>query len=140
MSVSRPDQAVVFVRKHCYKVGLPLHFDEEYEQIAALEYVLGAVGADLVNGLQALARKRRLSLDHVEAVVQGELNNPLTYLNVVGEQGHPGLERVAIKIYVSSPEPEEQIHQLWGDVLARSPLVRTFQKAVQLELNLQITL
>jgi hypothetical protein len=139
VSASRPNQAVVFVRKHRYEVGLPLHFDEEYEQIAALEYVLGAVGADIVNGLQALARKRRLSLDHVEAVVQGELNNPLTYLDVVGEQGHPGLERVAIKVYVSSPEPEEQINQLWEDVLARSPLVRTFQKAVQLELNLSIT-
>ncbi|GAB4410709.1 MAG: hypothetical protein Fur0044_04520 [Anaerolineae bacterium] len=140
VSANQQNRAVVFVRKHRYEVGLPLHFDEEYEQIAALEYVLGAIGADIVNGLQALARKRRLSLDYVEAVVQGELNNPLTYLDVAGEQGHPGLEWVAIKVYVSSLEPEEQIHQLWKDVLARSPLVRTFQKAVQLELNLQITL
>jgi hypothetical protein len=139
VSASRPTQAAVFVRKHRYEVGLPLHFDEEYEQISALEYVLGAIGADIVNGLQALARKRRLSVDQVEAVVQGELNNPLTYLNVVGEQGHPGLETVSIKVYISSLEPEAQIHQLWEDVLARSPLVRTFQKAVQLELNLQIT-
>lgn len=41
VSASRPDQAAVFVRKHRYEIGLPLHFDEEYEQIAALEYVLG---------------------------------------------------------------------------------------------------
>lgn len=139
VSANRPNQAAVFVRKHRYEVGLPLHFDEEYEQVAALEYALGAIGADIVNGLQALARKRRLQVDHVEAVVQGELNNPLIYLNVIGEQGHPGLERVSIKVYLSSLEPEDRLHLLWEEVLAHSPLVHTFQKAVQLELTLQIT-
>ena len=49
--------------------------------------------ADLVNGLQTLGRRRRVVIDQVEAVVEGELNNPLTYLGVVGETGHPGLER-----------------------------------------------
>jgi hypothetical protein len=84
----------VFVRKHQFPVGAPLQFDAEYDAITALEYVLGAIGADVVHGLQTLARKRRVDIDQVEAVVQGELNNPLTYLGVVGADGPPGLEKI----------------------------------------------
>jgi hypothetical protein len=83
-------------------VGAPVQFDAAYDAITALEYVLGAMGADVVNGFRALARKRRVEVDHVEAVVQSEINNPLTYLGVVGERGHLGLEQVSVKVYVAS--------------------------------------
>ena len=89
--------ATAFCRKHKFEVGQPLHFDEEYDQIASLEYVLGALGADLVTGFAVLADKRRLDLDDLEAVVQGHLQNPLIYLGVVGEEGHPGIRSVTIK-------------------------------------------
>ena len=57
------------MRTHRYDVGVPLSFDREEQGITALEYVLGAIGADLVVGLQRVARKRRLKLDAVEATV-----------------------------------------------------------------------
>ena len=76
--------ATVYVRRHQFEVGAPVHFDEQYNQITALEYVLGAIGADVVRGLQSLARKRRVEIDNVEALVSGELNNPLTHLGVIG--------------------------------------------------------
>jgi OsmC-like protein len=129
-----------FVRKQQFSVGAPVQFDEEYAGITALEYVLGAIGADVVHGLQSLARKRRVAIDHIEAVVQGELNNPLTYLGVVGESGHPGLERVRVKVYLASLAIDEDIQQLWQEMLARSPLVRTFQSAIAFELSLQVLL
>ena len=78
--------------------------------MSALEYVLAAIGADLVNGLQTLGRRRRVAIEQVEAVVEGELNNPLTYLGVVGETGHPGLEKVRVRVYLASPEEEAVIH------------------------------
>lgn len=133
-------RATVFVRTQQFSVGVPVQFDAEYDAISALEYVLGAIGADMVNGLQALARKRRLGVDSVEAVVQGELNNALTHLGVIGEEGHPGLERVTVKVYVSSLEPEERIQEVWQELLARSPLVRTFQPAMQFDVHLQVSL
>lgn len=133
-------RATVFVRKHQFSVGAPVQFDAEYDAISALEYVLGAIGADIVNGLQALARKRRVAVDSVEAVVQGELNNPLTHLGVIGEEGHPGLERVTVKVYVASLEAEESIQGVWQELLARSPLVRTFQPAIQFDLHLQVSI
>ena len=131
-------QATVFTRQHQFRVGAPVHFDRAYEAVSALEYVLGAIGADLVNGLQTLAHKRRVAIERVEAVVEGELNNPLAYLGVVGETGHPGLEKVRVRVYLASSEEEVTIRRLWQEMLATSPLVHTFRDAIQLELKLQI--
>jgi hypothetical protein len=138
VSATERGQATVFTRQHQFRVGAPVHFDRAYEAVSALEYVLGAIGADLVNGLQSRARKRRVAIEQVEAVVEGELNNPLTYLEVIGEAGHPGLEKVRVKVYLASPEAEAALQQLWQETLATSPLVRTFQAALQLELSLQM--
>jgi hypothetical protein len=140
VSTAGKDRATVFVRQHQFAVGAPVQFDAAYDSITALEYVLGAIGADVVNGLWALARKRRIEVDHVEAVVQGELNNPLTYLGVVGESGHPGLEQVSVKVYVASLATDEEIRRVWQEMLDKSPLVRTFQPAIRFELSMQVVL
>src|SRR5688572_15798815 len=135
VSAADRGQATVYTRQHQFRVGAPVHFDRTYEAVSALEYVLGAIGADLVNGLQTLGRRRRVVIEQLEAVVEGELNNPLTYLGVVGESGHPGLQKVRVRVYVASPEEEAAVQRLWQEMLATSPLVRTFQAAIQLELR-----
>ena len=124
VSATERGQATVFTRQHQFCVGAPVHFDRGYEAISALEYVLGAMGADVVNGLQRLARKRRVAVERLEAVVMGELSNPLTYLGVIGETGPPGLEKVRIRVYLASPEEEATVQRLWQEMLATSPLVR----------------
>src|SRR5262245_41579159 len=86
--------AKVYARRHTFEVGAPVSFDRDYGQVSALEHLLGAVGADLVNGFVALARRKRLEVDRVEARVEGRLGNPLVALGVVGERGDPGLERI----------------------------------------------
>src|SRR5689334_11613521 len=99
VSAAGKDAARVFVRKHQFTVGAPVHFDEEYGQISALEYVLGAVGAELVNGLVSMGRRRRLAIDHAEAVVQGSLDDALAYLGAVGAVGHAGLAEISARVY-----------------------------------------
>jgi OsmC-like protein len=138
VSANEPGQATVFTRQHQFRVGAPVHFDRAYASVSALEYVLGAIGAGLVNGLQILGRKRRVAIEQVEAFVEGELNNPLTYLGVVGETGHPGLEKVRVRVYVASSEAETTIHRLWHEMLATSPLVHTFQAAIRFDLTLRV--
>jgi OsmC-like protein len=140
VSRSRQDRATAFVRKHRFDIGAPVHFDEAYDAVAALEYVLAAIGADMINGFQTLCRCRRLDVDEMEAVVQGELNNPLMYLGVVGESGHPGLQRIQISVYVSSIEAEADIQRVWQEMLERSPLVQTFRATLQFDLKLQIVI
>ena len=135
---SGKDPATVYVRRHQFEVGAPVQFDDRYDHVTALEYVLGALGADITNGLQSLARRQRIQIDAIEATVSGELNNALTYLDVVGEKGHPGLEVVSIKVYVSSDEPQEEVRRVWEETLKKSPLVRTLQSTVKLNLCLTV--
>lgn len=133
------DAAKVYTRQQEFTVGTPLSFDREYDRTTALETALGALGADLVNGLTFRADRERLELDAVEATIEAELENALTYLDVVGEEGHPGLERIEIKVFVSSLAPEDEIRDLWSKVQQLSPLLTTLEQSATIESTLEIT-
>ncbi len=133
------DVARVSVRRQQFPVGAPIEFDVESPRVAAIEYALGAVGGEIVNGLQAFARRRRVQLDQIEAVVNGELERPLTYLEVVGENGRPRIRHIRVKVYISSSEDEATLRRLWTETLARLPLVCTLEGAVPLEIELTLT-
>jgi uncharacterized OsmC-like protein len=121
------DRATAYVRRHRFEIGAPVHFDAEADAISAVEYTLSALAADLVNGFVALARRRRLAVDAVEAVVTGELNNP-----------HPGMERITVKVYVTSGASEGDVERVWSDALELSPLARTLRDAVNLRIELRV--
>lgn len=128
------DGAIAYARKASFTLGAPMAFDEEYPRTTALEHLLAAVGADLVAGLRLAAGRRRIELDHVEAVVEGTLENPLVYLGVVGEKGHPGLESIGVKVYADTLASEEDVRGAWEETLARSPMVHTFRLEPELKL------
>jgi hypothetical protein len=138
VTLRRDGRADVHVRKRTFEVGAPLSFDSAYDGVTAVEQLLGALGADLVCGLMARAKKRRVEVDRAEATVEARLNNPLVYLDVVGEEGHTGIEKIVVRVYVSSFAEEEALQALWRETLARSPLVNTVRKAVDLDLSLKI--
>jgi hypothetical protein len=133
------DTSRVLVRRHHFAVGRPIDFDAESVHVTALEYALAAIGAEIVGGLRVFAKRRRIELDGVEAVVDGEVENPLTYLEVVGESGYPGLSGVSVKVYVASPRDEETLQRLWYETLERLPLVRTFSHAMKFSVELTLT-
>jgi hypothetical protein len=133
------DAAHVVMRRHRFAVGRPVDFDADYPHVTALEYALGALGGEIVNGLRIFAKRRRIEIHEIEAVVNGELENPLTYLEVVGEPGHPGLSRVSVRVYVASPHDEETLRGLWDEARERLPLVRSFGEAVGLIVELKLT-
>jgi hypothetical protein len=128
----------VRVRRHGFVVGAPIHFDEEYDAITALEYAMGALAGDVVDGFRSLARKRRVEVDQVEALLHGELENALMYLGVVGEEGSPAIESLALKCYVSSLAEEADVQSVWAEALLRSPLAQTFLRAGVLTITMQI--
>ena len=140
VSTQGRELATVYARTHRVEIGLPLSFDAEYSAITALETALGAIGADLCCGIQRLAKKQRLEVDDVEAVVHAELDNPLVHLGVVGEEGSPEMKRVSIKDYVGSLEDEPKLVALLEETRRRSPLIRTFEKAVALELEMRVVM
>ena len=128
----------VQARRHRFLAGVPVQFDDKYEHVTALEYVLGGVAADLVGTLQYLAVRQRVPLSSVEAVVSGSLRNPAQYVDMVGDADEAGMERFVMTVYVQSTAADTALQNLWRRALEVSPMARTLAEAVQLELSLKI--
>jgi uncharacterized OsmC-like protein len=124
---------------HSFEVGAALPFDVEEPRVTALEYLLGALGGDLVGGFRALAKKRRLAVDDVEATVEATLVNALTHLGVIGETGDPGIERVTIRVHVATLEPEDAVRAVWNETARRSPLLTTLGRAAIVDVAVTVT-
>ena len=137
LRVTAPDRDVarVSVGRRQFSVGRPLEFDEMSPRVAAIEYALGAVGGEVINGLRAFADRQRLAIDAVEAVVTGELEHALSYLEVIGEHGQPKIARIHVKVFVAS-EDAAAIGVLFERMLHRLPLVCTLRAAVALTIDL----
>jgi hypothetical protein len=140
LRVTAPGSAAarVSVGRRQFAIGRPVEFDEASPHVAALEYALGAVGGEVVNGLREFARRRRLAIDAVEALVTGELEHGLSYLEVIGERERPRIRRIAVKVFVASVD-HEATRALFDETVARLPLVSTLGAAVDLEIALVLT-
>lgn len=132
---SAPGAAAVYVRSHRFDVGAPLSFDRDDPRISALEYVLGALGADIVVGLRRIARKRRVEIQFVEATVEARLENPLAFLGVIGESGEPALRTVRVRAFVGTNGDTAAVEAVWREMLAASPLVCTLRRTLDLDLS-----
>jgi len=137
LRVTAPGPAIARVsvgRRH-FSVGRPIEFDDASPNVAALEYALGAVGGEVVNGLREFAHRRRLAIDAVEALVTGELEDGLAYLEVIGESGRPRIRRIAVKVFVASAD-DKTTRALFDEMIERLPLVSTLRKSLDLDVEL----
>jgi hypothetical protein len=133
-----PAAARVSIGRRQFSIGRPVEFDEASPHVAALEYALGAAGGEIVNGLREFARRRRIEIDAIEALVTGELKHALTYLEVVGESEPPRIARIHVKVFVSAPD-QTAIRALFADMLERLPLACTLRAALDLKTELILT-
>jgi hypothetical protein len=138
VTAPRTASARVSVGRRDFSIGRPLEFDESSPHVAAAEYALGAVGGEVVNGLREFARRRRLPLDAVEALVTGEIEHALAYLEVVGEDARPRIRRIAVKLFVDAADAVAT-RKLFDEMVGRLPLVSTLCDAVDLDLELVVT-
>ena len=133
-------EAKVFSRNHVFVVGEQASFRETDPHPSAVEYLLGALGGDLLRGFQIQAARQRVAVDALEVMLSGRLNNPLTHLGVVGETGHPGLESIRGTFYVSADADQSALEEMWRTALERSPLFNTLRRSVELSLELRVML
>jgi hypothetical protein len=134
------DLVAGYIRRQRWEIGLPLTFDEEYSGITALDAFASAFAADIINGLRLRAKNQRVEILQVEAVVKVWLANPLTFLEVVGEQGDDSIESLRLHLYISTVEPEEVVRALLDKTLARSPLYLTLCKAARVQVDFEIAI
>ncbi len=131
--------STAYVRNNAFQINQAASFRPTDPQPDAVEYLLGALGGDLLAGFAAVAKRAGVELDALEASVSGQLNNPLVYLGVIGESGHAGFETIECKIYVRAEADELTLARIWQEVQRRSPLLNTLQRGVELKLELKIT-
>lgn len=132
--------ASVYTGDHAFSVGSSARFTEKAPHPSAVEYLLGALGGDLVTGFQRQAARRGVTIDALEVSISGSLDNVLVSVGVVGAQGHPGFESITATLYVGADADETTLHALWRATLATSPLVNTLEHCVALSLRMQVTL
>lgn len=131
-------RATAFARQHQFDIGKPLTFDGEDEQVSAMEMLAASAAADLAGVLRKVARERRVEIDELEVTAQGELNNALVFLGVVGEDGEPSLKTLRLKVYLSTGASESEVQDVWDIAQKRSPLITTLRRGTDLQLELQI--
>lgn len=125
-------------RNHSWRVGEPITFAPTDELPSALEHAVGALAADLIGSLRRICKLRRIPVERAELSLRWTLDNPLTYVGVVGEEGSPSISQIEGVLYVACFE-EEQVRGAWQEALDRSPLYATFSKAARVEVRLNVT-
>ncbi|HMA36980.1 MAG TPA: OsmC family protein [Chloroflexia bacterium] len=128
----------VYSRNHAFSVGGAASFRPTDRHPSAVEYLLGALGADVTSGFQLLAARQGIVVDALELTLSGRLENPLVFLGVVGETGSPGVAQISGVLYVSADADETILHTIWQSTLARSPLYNTLKPGVVLDLELRL--
>lgn len=130
-------EANVYAGRHLFSVGKQASFTDQEAAPTAVEYLMGALGADLVSGFRNQAKKRGVEVDSTECVVKGRLDNPLVFLGVVGAEGRPGFSSMSVTLFVSADADEDSLQEVWRDSLAVSPIFDTLKKCVSLSLELR---
>lgn len=128
----------VFARSFSVHIGSAISFDAEYSSMTALETLLGALGCDLISGLQKRAKRLRIEIDNIEANLKCELGNPLVFLDVVGETGSPAIKQIEGRIYVSTLSTADEINFAWQKTLDLSPLYQTLKANVKFKLAIKL--
>jgi hypothetical protein len=133
-----PQDTTVYSRNHAFSAGAPASFRPTDPHPSAVEYLLGALGADLTSGFARHAAREGIVVEALELVLAARLENPLVFLGVVGETGSPGVAEISGQLYVSADAGESQLRAVWQVTLARSPLYHTLKPGVALDLELRL--
>ena len=131
-------QSTVYARNNAFTVGQPASFKDKDPHPSAVEYLLGALGADLTNGFQLRASRRGVQLDAMELSLSGRLENTLVYAGVIGETGEPAFREITGTLFVSSDASEETLLDIWRITLQCSPTANTLKHAATISIELRV--
>lgn len=131
-----PREATVYARNFSWKLGQPASFEEKDEQASAVEALLGALAADVMNGFATQCGQRRLGIDELEANTQGRLHNVLAHVGL--EDGDPSFSKIDLSVFVTSPAPGSALRETFAETLKRSPLYSTLEKACEVTTRLAV--
>ena len=122
-----PREATVYARNFSWQIGQPASFEESDAHPSAVEALLGALAADVMNGLATRCGQRGLAIDELESNVNGRLENVLAHVGL--EDGDPSIAKIELTVFVTSASAESDLRAEFDETLRRSPLFATLAKA-----------
>ena len=131
-----PREASVYARNFSWKLGQPASFEEKDEHPSAVEALLGALAADVMNGFATHCSQRGLGIDELEANIQGKLANVLAHIGV--DAGDPSFSKIDLTVFVTSPAAGADLREVFAETLKRSPLFSTLEKACEVTTRLAV--
>lgn len=129
--------AKVHSRNHTFLAGQPADFSPKVATPSAVDYLLASLASCLTVGFKAQASRRNIEIDNLELSLKGGLENVLYHMELEDE-GSPKINQITGAFYVSSPESEEVLEELWSNTLERSPIFQTLKQAVNIDIKLSI--
>src|SRR5262245_32512427 len=132
-----PAEARAYARNHAFTLGAQASLRDADDHPSAIEYLLGALGGDLLRGFEVEAARRQVAVNAGEVDLQGRLDNVLVHLGVIGETGSPALASVTGTFYVSADATATALDEIWRATLERSPLYQTLARSATVAIRLQ---
>lgn len=126
----------IYCRNFQWTLGQPASFEEKDAHPSAVEALLGALAADLATAFGTACTRANLDVDDVELSVRGSLHDVMAHLGL--SDGDPSFARIEVKLFASTFDDADAVRGIWRDVVARSPLARTLDKATELQTSIAI--
>ena len=127
-----------YVREHSFAMDEPSTLAGVNTAPNAVEYVLSALGGCYVVGFVLNATKKGVKVDDLEVVVEGQLDNILTFFGL-SNKGHPGFREIKAKLYARTKADKKVVEEIWKDTVATSPVSNTLSRNVTVIPEISIT-
>jgi uncharacterized OsmC-like protein len=127
-----------YVREHSFRSDEPSTLTGANTAPNAVEYVLSALGGCYVVGFVLNATKRGVKVDDLEVVVEGQLDNILTFFGL-SDKGHPGFREIKVKLYARTKADKKTVDEIWKETVATSPVGNTLSRNVTVVPEISVT-
>lgn len=129
--------AKIHSRNHTFIAGKPADFSPKVHAPSAIDYLLASLASCLTVGYKVQASRKNIEIDNVELSLKGGLENVLFHMEL-DEEGSPKIKRIVGTFFVSSPETEDVLGELWNSTLERSPIYQTLNQLIMIDIKLSI--
>ena len=118
-----------YIRDHAFLIDEPSDLAGVDTSPNAVEYILAALGACYTVGFTLNATKRGIKVDALEVVLEGKLDNVLTFFGL-SNQGHSGYKEIRAKLFVKTSANDRLVEEAWKEAIATSPVANTLSRNV----------
>ena len=123
-----------YARNHSFEVGQPASFDTSDPAPSAIEYLLGALGACLAQGMRWRASTRGIEIYAMEVSLTAKLQDPFVFLGT-SDGEHAGLQGVEGRLFIDCDAEDSTLNDLWSEVQRRSPIFASLRSPIPVHIE-----